>query len=99
LPGVGVQDPRRQRLAELDRHGGSAGAHDRAGDPLGMRGRREQGGRGSDVRRDDVRRAQIGLIDELGQELAHRSRRQQVLAAFGGAEAGQVNGEQASVLG
>jgi hypothetical protein len=45
-----------------------------------MCGGREQGGRGSDLRRNDVRRAQVRLGNELGQELAHRSRRQQVLA-------------------
>ena len=46
-----------------------AAAHDHAGDPLRVFGRREQGSRGPDVRRDEVRRAQIGLGDELGQEL------------------------------
>src|SRR5215469_3337067 len=54
---VGVEHPGRQRLAELDRDRGSAGAHDYAGDPLRMSGGREQGGRGSDVRADDVRGA------------------------------------------
>jgi hypothetical protein len=49
-----------QRLTELDRNRDSAAAYDRAGDPLRVCGRREQGGRGSDVRRDEVRRAQIG---------------------------------------
>ena len=73
---------------------GSAAAHDRAGDPLRVCGRREQDGRGSDVRGDEVRRAQIGLGDELGRERAHRPRGQQVLPAFGCAGARQVNGER-----
>ena len=46
-----------------------------------------------------MRRAQIRLGDELGQEPAHRSRRQEVPSAFGRAEPRQVNGEQAGVLG
>jgi len=64
-----------------------------------MHRRREQGGRGPHVRRDDVRLAQIRLGNELGQEPAHRSRREEVLSAFGCAEARQVNGEEAGVLG
>jgi len=41
-------------------------------------GGRERGGCGSDVRRDEVRRAQ---------ELAHRLRRQEAFSAFGCVEA------------
>jgi len=47
----------------------------------------EQGGRGSDVRRDEVRRTETRLGDEPNQELTHRLRRQQFLAALGRAEA------------
>jgi hypothetical protein len=61
--------------------------------------RREQGGRGPHVRRDDVRHAETSLGNESRQEPAHRSRRQQVLPAFGRAETRQVNREQAGVLG
>src|SRR5262249_39294666 len=39
------------------------------------------------------------LGNELGQELAHRPRRQEILPALGCAETRQVNGEQAGVLG
>ncbi len=60
-------------LTELDRDCGPTGAHDHAGDALGIVRRREQGGRGPNVRRDEVRGAQISLGNELGQELAHRS--------------------------
>ena len=42
---------------------------------------------------------EIGLGDELGQEPAHRARRQEIVSALGGAEPGQVDGEQAGVLG
>ena len=52
-----------------------------------------------DVRRDDVGPAQTGLVDEPGQEPAHRARRQEIVAAFGCAEPRQVDGEQAGVLG
>jgi hypothetical protein len=96
---VGVEHPRRQRLTELDRKGSSAGAHDHARDPLRMCRRREQSGRCSHVRPDDVRPAQISLNNQPGQELAHRSWREKVLSAFGCAEPRQVNGEQAGVLG
>ena len=61
--------------------------------------RREQGGRGSDVGRDDVRRPEIGLGDELGEETTHGAWRHQLVPPFGGAEPGQVDGDQASVLG
>ena len=54
---------------------------------------------GPNVRRDDVGPAQISLGDELGQELAHRSRRQEILSAFGCAEPREVDGEQAGVVG
>jgi hypothetical protein len=64
-----------------------------------MGGRREQGGHGSDIRRDDVRRAQIRLGHEPGHELAHCSRGQQDLPALGCTEARQVDGEQAGMLG
>jgi len=64
-----------------------------------MCGSSKQGGRGSDVRPDDMRRAQIGLGDELGKEVAHRSWREEVVTAFGSAEPRQVNSEQAGVLG
>ena len=53
---VGVEHPRPERLTELERNRGSAGADDHARDPLGMRRRREQRGRGPHVGRDDVRR-------------------------------------------
>ena len=96
---VGVEHPRRQWLTELQRNRSSARAHDHAREPLRMRRRRKQGGRGPDIRRDDVRRAQISLGDQLGQEPAHRSRRQEILSAFGCAEARQVDGEQAGVVG
>src|SRR4051794_31095251 len=75
-----------------------AGADDHARDALGMCRRREQGGRGPDIGRDDVRPAELGLGDEPDQEAAHRSRGQEVVDAFGRAEAGQVDGEQAGVL-
>ena len=61
---VGVEHPRLQRLAELERDGGSAGADDHAREPLRMRRRREQRGRGPDIGRDEVRPAQVGLGDE-----------------------------------
>src|SRR3984885_15383842 len=70
-----------------------------AGELPGMWGRRKQGGRGSDVGRDDVRRAQIGLGQEPGQELAHRAGGQEDPPALRGAETRQVNREQAGVLG
>jgi hypothetical protein len=59
---------------------------DHARDPLRMRRRREQGGRGADVRRDDMRPAEIGLSDKPGQKPAHRPRRQEILPAPGCAE-------------
>jgi hypothetical protein len=96
---VGVEHPRRQRLAELERNGGSAGAHDRARDSLRMCRRREQGGRGPHVRRDDMRPSEISLGNELGEEPAHRSWREKVVSAFRRAEPRQVNCEQAGVLG
>ena len=83
---VGVEHPRPERLAELERNRGSACADDQARDPLRVCGRREQRGRGPDVGPDDVRPAQVGLGDQPGQELAHRSRRQQIRPALGRAE-------------
>ena len=59
----------------------------------------QQGGRGSDIGPEDVRPAQLNLGDELGQELAHRPRRQELLAAFRCAEPGQVDREEAGVVG
>ena len=44
-------------------------------------------------------RSEVRLGDELGQELAHRARREEVVAALGRAEPRQVDGEQAGVLG
>jgi hypothetical protein len=41
---VGVEHPRRQRIAEVEWHRRSARAHDHARDPLRMRGGREQRG-------------------------------------------------------
>src|SRR5256885_869479 len=64
--------------------------------PVRMYRRRKQGGRGPHIGCHDMRRAQIGLDDELGQELAHRARREEIVSAFGCAEARQVNGEQAA---
>ena len=52
----GTEQPRHQRLTELNRTRSSAGAHNHARNPLRVRRRREQGGRGPHVRRDDVRR-------------------------------------------
>ena len=59
----------------------------------------KQGGRGSDVGGEDVGPAQLNLGDELHQELAHRPRRQELLAAFGCAEPRQVDCEEAGVVG
>jgi hypothetical protein len=64
-----------------------------------MCGRRKQSGRRSDVRPDDVRRPQVGFGDQPGQELTHRSRREEVISALGRAEPRQVDREQAGVLG
>jgi hypothetical protein len=64
-----------------------------------MRRRGEQRGRGTDVRRDDVRLAEISLGNQLGQEPAHRSWREKVVSAFGCAESRQVDGEQTCALG
>jgi hypothetical protein len=63
-----------------------------------LRGR-EQRGRGSHVRTDQVRPPQLRLDDEPSQESTHRARGQQVVPAFGRAEAGKVDGEEAGVLG
>jgi hypothetical protein len=63
-----------RRLTKLNRDRGSAGAHDNARDPLSVCRRREQDGRGSHVRPDDVRSAKVDLDNELGKEVAHRSR-------------------------
>jgi hypothetical protein len=51
---VGVEQPRLQRLTELNRTRSSAGAHNHPRNPLRVRCRREQGGRGPHVRRGDV---------------------------------------------
>jgi hypothetical protein len=60
--------------------------------------RRKQGGRGPDVRSDEVRPAQFSFGDELRQEVAHRSRREEIVSGFGCAEPRQVDGKQARVL-
>ena len=96
---VGVQHPRLEVAPKLDRNCRSTAAHDHARDSLRMRGRDEQCGRSADVRRDDVRRAEVSLDDHLSQEPAHRSWRQKVVAAFGCAESRQVDGEQTGALG
>jgi hypothetical protein len=67
---VGVEHPRRQRLTELKGNRSSACAHNHACNPLRVRHRREQGGGGSQVRRDDMRRAETGVGNELGEESA-----------------------------
>jgi hypothetical protein len=72
-------------------------ADDHSRDLLRILGRGEQRGRGPDVWRDDVWPAQAGLGDEPVQEPAHRPRREKLVAALGGAEAWQVDGEQARV--
>ena len=72
---------------------------DHACDPLRMCRRREQGGRGPDVRPDDVGRPRPASSISLCQELAHRPRGEEIVSGFGRAEARQVNGEQAGMLG
>jgi len=71
---VGVEHPRRQRLAELDGDRSTARTDGDARDPLGVRGCGEEGGRRPDVRRDQVRGAEVSFGDERGEEVAHRLR-------------------------
>jgi hypothetical protein len=71
---VGVEHRRRQRLTELKGNRSSACARNHACNPLRVRHRREQGGGGSHVRRDDVRRTETGVGNELGEESARPSR-------------------------
>jgi hypothetical protein len=54
---------------------------------------------GSDIRPDDVRPAQIGLGDECGHELAHRSRREEIITGLGRAEARQVDRDETRLVG
>ena len=96
---VRVEHPGRERFAELERTGCGASTHDQAGEELRVVGGGEQGGRCSDVRADDVRTAKPGLRDQAAEEVPHLPWRQQVVAALGTAEAGQVDGEQPGVCG
>jgi hypothetical protein len=64
-----------------------------------VRGRRKQASRRPDIRSDYVGSPQIGLCNQLGEKLAHRARREKVIAALGRTEPRQVDREQAGVLG
>ena len=84
---VRVEDPGRQRFTQLQGDRGRASADDQAGDAIGMVRCREQCGRSADVRPDDVRHAELGLIDQPRQEGAHGAGGHQVVPAIGPAEA------------
>jgi hypothetical protein len=83
-----------QRPADFQRIGGTAAADDQAPEPPGMAGRGEQRRRRADVRADQVRIADVPLVQDPDQELAHRRRRQQAGPPFGAPEARQVDGHQ-----
>jgi hypothetical protein len=64
-----------------------------------MRSRGEQGGGSTDVGPDDVRAREPEGVGDGNDELAHRPRRQQPIAALRMTEPGQVYRHQVRVLG
>ena len=72
---------------------------DEAAQPARMQGSGEQRGAGADVGADDVRVLEPERVGEADDELAHRPRREQLIAALGMTESRQVDGHQMRVLG
>ena len=64
-----------------------------------MQGRGEQRGGGADVGTDDVRVLEPERVGEADDELAHRPRREQRIAALGMTESRQVDRHQMRVFG
>jgi len=83
----------------LDRVRGAAAAEDEAPQTTRMCGRGEEQGRGADVGPDGVRILEPQRVGEADHELAHRSRRQQIVATLGMTEAWQVDRHQVCVFG
>ena len=64
-----------------------------------MQGSGEQRGGGADVGTDDVRVLEPERVGEADDELAHRARREQLIAPLGMTESRQVDGHQMRAFG
>ena len=96
---VGGLDPVLEQSAQLERNRGGAAADDQTAQPIRVVGRGEQRGRGADTGADQMRVLEPEGVGGADDELGHRPRRQQRVAALGMTEPGQVDGHQVGVLG
>ncbi len=83
----------------LEREGRAAAADDGAGEPVDVLGCREQDRTGPDVGTDHVRVAELPLVDQPQQEPTHGPWGKQLSSALGLAEAREIDGDEAGVLG
>ena len=106
LPRVGAAEPVQvgglddvlDHPAELERDRGGAAADDQAPQPARMPRRGEQRGRGAGAGGDDMRVLEPERVGGGDDELAHRPRGQQRVAALGMPEPRQVHGHQVGML-
>ena len=96
---VGRLDPVLEETAQFERNRGGAAAHDQAPQPAGVGRRGEQRGRGAGTGPDQMRMIEREGVGRTDDELGHRPRRHQLVAALGMTEAGQVDGDQVGMFG
>ena len=96
---IGGFDQVLQRPIELERKRRAPAPDDKAAETARMQRRREQRRRGPNVGADDVRALEPEGVGGANEELAHRLRRQQHVAALGAPEPRQVDRHEMRPLG
>ena len=96
---VGSFDPVLQHSIQLERKRGASTPDHKAPQAARIQGCGEERGPGADVGADDVRVVELERVRETDDELAHRTRRQQLVAALGMTEPRQVDRHQMCLLG
>src|SRR4030095_3103219 len=92
-------DPLLQGVTNLELKGRGAGADDETAEPPWMQRGGEERGASSHVGTNHVGALEAEGIGHPDEELPHRPRRHQLVAALGTAESRQVDGDEVGVLG